>query len=173
MMTELGVYQQSIARDYNTWLIVAGAFVILLLSVAIVLYLLTPMIAQRSLLFGLMATVLIIAAIWWDPYYLVDLGGHGTIIGYGVWVLLVGLATTHVALLLIMWVQRHHWHSSESAMFRFTWMKAIFWWTTVYFFRPVDRGQPLINMLLFVLLFLTTIDLDVRLVRRYILDDES
>ena len=53
-------------------------------------------------------------------------------------------------------------------MFRFMAIKTIFWGTVAYFYRPMESGVSLINLVLFVLMFLVTFHMDILMVRRYI-----
>lgn len=122
----------------------------------------------------MVGSALIVAfVIWRYPNQLVDLGGHGYLIGQCIWLLLIGLAFTHFVLLCIMWVQRGGLKASEAAMFRWIGEKAIFWSSVAYFYRPHDEGVPIRNLVMFVLIFVTTVDLDIKLFRRYILGVED
>lgn len=128
---------------------------------------------RLNLAFVLAALALVVVVIRTDPYRLVDLGGHGKLIGYGIWALLIGLCLTHIALAGIMWVQRTRWRPSEAGMFRFMAVKAIFWGSFAWAYRPHPEGEKLINIVLFVLMVAVTAHADVLLFRRYILGAES
>lgn len=128
---------------------------------------------RLNLAFVLVALALVVVVIRTDPYRLVDLGGHGLVIGYGIWALLTGLCVTHVALAGIMWIQRNRWQPSEAGMFRFMSVKAIFWGAAAWFFRPHDAGVPLLNVVLFSMMIVVTAHADVLVFRRYVLGAES
>lgn len=83
--------------------------------------------------------------------------------------LLYALATTHAALAAIMWLQRKRWFPSERAMFRFIFVKLVFWLLAAIDFNFSGRGVSLEVVVLFVFMTLTTIDLDVKLFRRYVM----
>lgn len=123
---------------------------------------------RLNLALVLVALAVVVTTIHVNPYRLVDLDGHGKLIGYGIWVLLIGLAATHAALVGIMWLQRKRWRPSEAGMFRFMAMKGIFWGTTAYFFRPHDAGVPILNLVLFAPMLAVTVHMDVLMVNRYV-----
>lgn len=123
---------------------------------------------RLNLAFVLAALAAVVAVMIVNPRHLVDLGGNGKLIGYGIWSLLIGLAATHAGLVGIMWIQRKRWRPSEAGMFRFVSVKAIFWGATAYLYRPHDAGVTMLSLVLFVPMFFVTAHMDMLMVRRYI-----
>jgi hypothetical protein len=99
--------------------------------------------------------------------------GHAHAVDLAVVTLLYLLAVTHVVVAGIMWLQRARWLPSEASMFRFIGVKAVFWSSLATSYQFVGRGVPLDSMLLFVLMSLTTIDLNSHLARRYLFGSED
>jgi hypothetical protein len=99
--------------------------------------------------------------------------GHPHEVDLAVVILLYALATTHIVVAMVMWFQRKTWHPSNAAMFQFIGVKAVFWSSlaTGYVFRGI--GISLETLVLFVMMSLTTIELDVRLIRRYLFGVED
>ncbi len=78
------------------------------------------------------------------------------------------LAATHASLCLIMWAQRDKWDSADSSIFRFIAVKALFWgWVAAT--EPHRSGINLSVVYLFGLILISTVDLDIQLVRRYVI----
>ncbi len=93
--------------------------------------------------------------------------GHPTIVDAAMIALFLGLFVTHSVIAGIMWLQHEKWLPSDAAMFRFIAMKALLWisFATMYMSRGI--GVRLDVIILYLMVALTTIDLDVRMVRRY------
>lgn len=100
--------------------------------------------------------------------------GHPGVVDVSILSLLILLTVTHTLLLVIMWLQRDKWLHSEAAMFRSISVKAIFWGNaTTKFYLGTTTGITPDAVLMFVALLVSTIDLDIRLVGRYILGWED
>lgn len=99
--------------------------------------------------------------------------GHAHAVDLAVVSLLYLLAATHVVVAAIMWLQRARWLPSDASMFRFIGVKSVFWASlaTAYQFRGI--GVSLDTLTLFILMTASTVDLDVRLVRRYLFGSED
>lgn len=104
----------------------------------------------------------------WGPHGLYRFGGHGQLLNDAVHGCLWLLFLTHVALAAIIWTQRERWDDAEGATFRFIGVKAIFW-AFAALTTPARNGINLSSTLLLVLIFATTLDLDVQLIKRYVL----
>lgn len=99
--------------------------------------------------------------------------GHPHAVDLAVASLLYLLAATHIVVAVIMWLQRAPWFPSEASMFRFIGVKAVFWTSLATSYSFAGKGVPLDNMVLFVLMSMTTVDLDYRLISRYIFGHED
>lgn len=99
--------------------------------------------------------------------------GHAHAVDFAVVTLLYLLAATHIVVAGIMWLQRNRWLPSEAAMFRFIGVKAVFWASLATAFVFAGRGVILDTLVLFVLMSATTIDLDCRLIGRYLFGNED
>lgn len=99
--------------------------------------------------------------------------GHPHEVDLAVVILLYALATTHIVVAMVMWFQRKTWQPSNGAMFQFIGVKSVFWSSlaTAYVFRGI--GISLETLVLFAMMSLTTLELDVRLIRRYLFGVED
>jgi 4-amino-4-deoxy-L-arabinose transferase-like glycosyltransferase len=99
--------------------------------------------------------------------------GYPDEVDLAVVILLYLLAATHTTIAAVMWFQRRTWHPSNAAMFQFIGVKAVFWTSlaTGYVFRGI--GVNIETLILFVMMALTTIELDARLINRYLLGSED
>ena len=77
------------------------------------------------------------------------------------------LLATHLFLATVMWTQRRRWDAAEASIFRFVCAKGLFW-AFAALTTPMQPGLNLSKTYLIVLLLLTTIDLDVQIIRRYV-----
>lgn len=93
--------------------------------------------------------------------------GHPRAMDIATMMLLLGLFATHAAIALIMWLQRSYWLPSDAAMFRFISVKALLWINAATLYMSLGRGVRLDIVVLYTMIALTTLDLDVRMVRRY------
>ncbi len=82
------------------------------------------------------------------------------------------LGITHVVLATIMWFHRRHWLPSESAMFTFVAIKAVFWLNTATSYHSAG-GIKLDNAVLFVFMVPSTLWLDWTLFERYLRGSED
>lgn len=99
--------------------------------------------------------------------------GYADALDIAVLVVLWLLGMTHMALAGIMLAQRAPWVPTEAAMFRFVGAKALFWFNLATAFVASGLGIRLDITVLYLVVAGTTIDLDVRLVRRYIFGKED
>ncbi len=114
-----------------------------------------------------LAVIALVAVNHWAPGGLYTFGGHGRALSDLQRALLTILALTHVSLAGIMWTQRRRWDGSEASTFRFICVKAIFWGYYAATF-PHHNGILLASVFLLAIMLLTTLDLDIQLVRRYL-----
>lgn len=79
------------------------------------------------------------------------------------------LGLTHVFLSVVMWIQREGWTPTEASMFRWIYTKAMLWGdlATSYVMRGI--GVRLDIAYLYILIAVTTIDMDYKMVRRYLM----
>lgn len=121
-----------------------------------------------NILFVLLAAAGIVAVARWGPAGLYSFGGHGPLLNDLQRAVLIALTLTHAALALILWTQRRRWEHADASTFRFVSAKAVFWgyFSVAFVQRP---GILLTTMYLLMVLMVTTIDLDVQLLRRYVL----
>lgn len=105
----------------------------------------------------------------------VDKYGFGSpkIVDTLVQLLLFALAGTHLIVWLLMFARREEWLPTDEAMYRFIGIKAVFWINMATVYPPLGHGISLDSAVLFVLLMLTTVDLDIKLFRRYVLGRED
>jgi hypothetical protein len=96
-------------------------------------------------------------------------GMADTAVGTMLWL----FAITHAVVAGIMFAQRQAWVPSEAAMFRFVAVKSLFWLNFATLFQPAGLGIRLDVVVLYVLVAGTTIDLDIRLIRRYVFGSED
>lgn len=95
--------------------------------------------------------------------------GHPGVVDAAIFAAVVLVSLTHAALGAIMWVQRSRWLPSDGAMFLFVAVKALYWATAALNFSWAGRGiSPETGFFLLTILG-TTVYLDARLVRRYVL----
>lgn len=99
--------------------------------------------------------------------------GHPHLVDFLIVSLLCALAFTHVSVAGIMWLQRRRWLPSERAMFRFISIKSVFWTIFAVDYRFNGYGVTLETIVLFVLLTITTADLDIKLFRRYLMHSDN
>lgn len=99
--------------------------------------------------------------------------GHPHAVDIAIWSLLLILGITHVLLGAVSWLQRARWTPSEAAMFRFLSVKAVFWVNTAAQYGWAGRGISLDTAVLFVAMTATTIDMDYKMFRRFILGAED
>lgn len=123
---------------------------------------------RSSVLIVLLALLCLFAINRWAPGGLYSFGGHGRLLNDVQRGFLALLALTHASLAGIMWTQRRWWDGTEASTFRFICVKAIFWGYFATTF-PHRNGILLVSAFLLTIMLLTTIDLDIQLVRRYIL----
>lgn len=95
--------------------------------------------------------------------------GHPYLVDLLIVSLMYALVFTHLAVAVIMWLQRRSWIPSERAMFRFIFVKSVFWAIFAADYQFNGRGVTLETISLFVFLTITTVDLDWKLFCRYIL----
>lgn len=126
---------------------------------------------QNALFFAVAATALVVLQAW-GPDGLYTFGGHGRTINDVVRLCLWLLVLTHAALAGIMWTQRAAWDDAEAATFRFIAVKGLLWFWFAWTAHP-RNGVSLPYVLLVVAVLATTIDLDVQLIRRYVLRDRE
>lgn len=115
-----------------------------------------------------LAAIALAALNQWGPRGLYRFGGHGRLLNDAVHLCLWLLFLTHVALAAIIWTQRRRWDDAEAATFRFIVVKGLFWCYAAAT-TPDRNGINLSSTLLLVLIFATTLDLDVQLIKRYVL----
>lgn len=94
--------------------------------------------------------------------------GRPGLVDAAVETLLWVMAATHAVIAGIMWMQRRRWLPSDAAMFRFISAKVLLWVTVGANYVAAGRGVLLDIAVLYVLIAATTLDLDVRLFRRYV-----
>lgn len=82
------------------------------------------------------------------------------------------LGFTHVFISVVMWVQRGQWLPSEAKMFRFISIKALLWFNFAASFNFNGRGVLLDIAYLYILIAVTTLDMDWGMFRRYVLGKE-
>lgn len=99
--------------------------------------------------------------------------GHPGLFDGAVLALIWGLVITHAVIAGIMFIQRRDWLPSDAAMFRFIAVKMVFWAMLGIDYTSAGRGLRLSYVILYLALAVTTIDLDVRLVRRFLLRTED
>lgn len=99
--------------------------------------------------------------------------GHPREVDVAVVALLTLLALTHISIAVVMWFQRRNWQPSNAAMFQFIAIKAVFWTNTATAYRFRGNGISLDTLVLFVVMALTTVELDYRLFNRYLRGKED
>ena len=104
----------------------------------------------------------------WGPRGLYCFGGHGQLLNDAVHGCLWLLFLTHVFLAGILWTQRRRWDDAEAASFRFIAVKGLFWCYAALT-TPSKNGINLPSTFLLIVIVLTTIDLDIQLIKRYVL----
>jgi hypothetical protein len=121
----------------------------------------------NALFFAVAATALVVLQAW-GPDGLYTFGGHGQTINDLVRLCLWLLVFTHAFLATVMWTQRRRWDDAEASTFRFIIVKGLLWFWFAWTAHP-RNGVSLPYVLLVIVILATTIDLDVQLVRRYVL----
>jgi hypothetical protein len=124
-------------------------------------------IPTRSLIGMIAATVAVILARQYGGLERHTFGYPGAV-DAGIVALLWMLCVTHLMIAALMWMQRDRWLPSDAAMFRFIAAKALLWGTTITAYPSSGLGVRLDIMVLYLVIALTTLDLDIRLVRRYV-----
>jgi hypothetical protein len=82
------------------------------------------------------------------------------------------LGFTHVFISAVMWIQRGQWLPSEAKMFRFISIKSLLWFNFAAGFTFSGRGVLLDIAYLYILIAVTTLDMDLGMFRRYVLGKE-
>ena len=124
--------------------------------------------SYRSLLFIICAVITIFFLDQFFPPKLYSFGGHGWTISAISRGVLCLLAITHIILSGVMWMQHKYWTQSEASMFRFMCFKAIFWAYVASHTPASDLGIDLVSTFFLVLMVGLNLDLDIRLVGRYV-----
>jgi len=99
--------------------------------------------------------------------------GHPEWVDWAVFLQLCLLGCTHVFIALVMWAQRHKWLPTEASMFRWITVKAMLWSYLAISYGFAGRGVSMELAYLYVLMAITTIDMDVKMFGRYILGWEA
>lgn len=126
----------------------------------------------RSLAFVTLAIVALVATRLFESEKRYTFGHPGAV-DAAVETMLWLFALTHAVVAGIMFAQRQAWVPSEAAMFRFVAVKSLFWVNFATLFQPLGLGIRLDVVVLYVLVAGTTIDLDIRLIRRYVFGSED
>lgn len=130
-----------------------------------------------SIGFALAAVIVTVVILWNDPLQMIDLWGHGLVVWWGFFIVMVAVTCTHLGLLTIMLVRRVNWLPIEGALFDFIAMDGVFWGSTAWLIRDTqtDTGVPLINIVSAALMIVASCRYNAIAVRHYILglDDES
>jgi hypothetical protein len=124
-------------------------------------------IPTRSLIGMIAATVAVIVARQYGGLERHTFGHPGAVDAFIV-ALLWMLCVTHLMIAVLMWMQRERWLPSDAAMFRFVAAKALLWGTSVTAYQSNGLGIRIDITVLYLVIALTTLDLDIRLVRRYV-----
>jgi hypothetical protein len=123
---------------------------------------------QRDNLFLVLAAAIGLVAVHeLAPRGLYSFDGHGRLLFDCVEGLIWLLFLTHTFLAAIMWMQRRKWNRADAAAFLFISAKALFW-IDLALTTTQKKGESLTIVYLFCVIFLTTINLDAQLVRRYL-----
>jgi hypothetical protein len=94
--------------------------------------------------------------------------GHPGIVDAFIVILLWMLCITHLMIAALMWMQRDRWLPSDAAMFRFITAKALLWGSSVTSYPSGGFGVRIDVVVLYCIIALTTFDLDIRMLRRYV-----
>ncbi len=122
---------------------------------------------RYNLFLVFLATIGLTVLYEWGPQGLYQYRHHGHALHAITIFLLVTLFLTHVFLATVMWMQRRKWDQAAASTFRFVCAKALFW-AYAAFITPAQNGINLSRTFLLLVLLLTTIDLDIQLIRRYV-----
>ncbi len=125
-----------------------------------------------NLLFVFLVTAGLAVLYRWGPHGVYSFRGHGSELRDGLIGLYWLLCTTHVMFAGISWMQRGRWDSVEASTFRFVSVKAILWGFLALTTKQIN-GIPLAYTYMVIVIALTTLDLDVKMVRRYIMPSDD
>jgi hypothetical protein len=95
------------------------------------------------------------------------------LVDWAVLLLLSGLGCTHLFISTVMWLQRKYWKPSEASMFRWIWCKGLLWSNIAWTFTFAGRGVRLDIAYLYVLILMTTMDMDIKMFGRFVLGWED
>ena len=130
---------------------------------------------RYNLMLVLLAAVVLTVLHEYGPQGLYRYHNHAHALHVFTLILLWLLFATHVFLATVMWTQRRRWDAAEGSIFRFVCAKGLFW-AFAALTAPQRPGINLSTTYLIALLLVTTIDLDIQMIRRYIFyrrDDET
>lgn len=132
------------------------------------------MTSARTNLILLGIAALGLSLVWgFAPATALTFDGHAFLVEWVVEMLLWMLAGTHAFLAVVMLVRARGWTPSEAALFRFIAIKALFWLAFALQHHPRESGVNAITAYLIVIIAVSTLDLDVQLVRRYFFGSEE
>lgn len=99
--------------------------------------------------------------------------GNAHAVDWAILIMFIVLGLTHAFIACVMWIQRSAWLPSEASMFRWISFKGMLWTDLAVMFRFNDSGVRIDIAYLYILMAVSTIDMDVKMAGRYLLRWEA